>query len=959
MKILKSQLFKQLTVLVILIGILVSSVVCTQASIYQVSVLFGTSARTNVFQSKTDNAGSVGDINSYPIKYSSDDIGPEFSQLGFDILLGTKRDMVSYTGEIPKEWKDKEGLTLVPYSNYSTMSKEYWGIDTPNNKIKDWGVEDGKEYDFVEEMAGEKGGDTGLSEVTSIRMYALTKSSSFTIVKNGFSQIFYVITQGLCDLTAGILKVFIAVKNVSIAKVLEELNLEKLVKLFNKVLIQNEGQLSIFMIVAIISFIFAVVGWVFNYVKGGKKTSSFKDILILGFCGITVVGMCLSGNPTSLGTNAANAVNKLTMALVYDSVAGGTDIWQSKEKKSITNDSTEISYNETTLINKTLIELQILNQFGVQDISDLDVTKFDNVTEIGFTKLNSTPGEKDLKNFGNNLGYYYWFANSPSPDYNSNLTNTYRNGVYNSGKIDVRLEGIMSYLQKAYNNGDSKTKARILSIVDHFANPSTFNGAIIYLLLTIEYILLALVLARLVLKILLAKILISGSVLGLPIAGPLLITTRKKCVSIAKLILMVLVTYSIQVFVLSVLFDLILNVIGVLISPNILNVVLSMAVTVGLFIFLPNLYRKLDRLFAAINQSIGAGDINRYQASAARAVSSKFNGLKGKTRQKYVTEVDADGVEHTMAVQQTRGISKAAAVTAMLAGYGDGNRGTNIRNIKKIDESRRTDRIARAKGLSDKVHDQTNEAFNGFNNRKEEIMRNIYGLDKNGQRNFNNINSAALSSEDRTEYNMLRGEYESVLNNQRYIELQNKQSKLGPGEKLSDNEQFELNQYSNKLADIGGRQDQFNSRIQQKVHDQVVEERGDQVATAVNKEIRTNVKATEQAKSKSKILKFAAAVDPNTPNNTDADSIVKNSVETIHKELKDIHQMSPSNPQKELDHARASAQMGTASKEQAQIIKDNRGTQTTTAEGSQHQRFGNTVQEELNKRKKSRNPFKK
>ena len=143
MKILKSQLFKQLTVLVLLIGILISSVVCTHASLNQISPLFG--ARTSVFKNKTDNAGSVGDINSYPIKYSKDDIGPEFDQLGFDILLGTKRDMISYTGEIPRQWKDKDGLTLMPYSNYSALSTEYWGVSTPTNDLSDWNVDDGKE----------------------------------------------------------------------------------------------------------------------------------------------------------------------------------------------------------------------------------------------------------------------------------------------------------------------------------------------------------------------------------------------------------------------------------------------------------------------------------------------------------------------------------------------------------------------------------------------------------------------------------------------------------------------------------------------------------------------------------------------------------------------------------------------------------------------------------------------
>lgn len=957
MKILKSQLFRQLTVLVLLIGIIVSSVVCTQASLYQVSGLFGSSARTNVFKNKTDNAGSVGDINSYPIKYTTDDIGPEFTQLGFDILLGTKRDMVSYTGEIPLKWKDREGLTLVPYSNYSAQSKEYWGIYSgpkgDQNIDEYWNFTEGQELAFVEEMAGEKDGDSGSSEVTSIRMYALTKSSSFSILDNKFSQFSYAIWQELCGLSAGILKIFIAVKNVSIAKVLEALNLDKLVKLFTKVLIQDSGHFSIFMIIAIISFIFAIVGYAINFARGKqqKQGGALKDILILFFCGITIVAMCIYRNPTTIGTSAANAVNKITTELVYDSVAGGHDLWQSKAKKSIINDSTEVSYNETTLINKTLIELQILNQFGVQDIEDLDIKNFHNVKDIGFIKLNND-GERDLTNFGNNLGYYYWFANSPSPEYKGNLTNTYRNGVYNSGKVDARLEAIMSYLQKAYtkasDDGDTKTKARILNIVDHFANPNTANGAVLYFLLTIEYVLLCLVLARLVLKILLGKLLISGSVLGLPVAGPLLITTKPKCVSAGKLILMTLVTYSIQVFVLSVLFDLVLNVIGVLIAPNILNILLAMAVTIGLHAFLPNLYRQLDRLFATINQSIGAGKITQYQNRASQAVSSRFNGLKGRTKTKTVTEYDADGNAVQVAAEQHTGLSKAATIAAAIGGYGDGNRGSNIRNIKKIDESSRTDRIERSKELANEMHRRTGTEFDNFNRAKQSRLSMIYG---NAASTFDNINAEALSAEDHTEYTMIRGEYESILNDSRFKELQQKQAKIG----LSADENIEYEQFNTRLGEAGNKRDRFNRRIQQDIHDQALAEHGNQVTTAIDNEVRTGMKAVDDATQSGKIFRF----------NKDKkmDNVAENITDSTHRELEELYQEKGATvSEKQLDKDRLSVALRTAGKKEEVNVAKQETTRTTTVTGSIHQQLNDDITpmaNEMNKRRKRKIPFAK
>ena len=112
-----------------------------------------------------------------------------------------------------------------------------------------------------------------------------------------------------------------------------------------------------------------------------------------------------------------------------------------------------------------------------------------------------------------------------------------------------------------------------------------------------------------------------------------------------------------------------------------------MAVTVGLHALLPNLYRELDKLFATINQSIGAGKITQYQRTASQRVSSGFNGLKGKTKTKIVTEYDDEGHAVPVAVEQHTGLSKAAAIAAAIGGYGEGGRGTNLRNIRKIDEN--------------------------------------------------------------------------------------------------------------------------------------------------------------------------------------------------------------------------------------------------------------------------------
>ena len=592
----------------------------------------GLSSRTNVWRGLADNLGAVGDPSDEPLKNTS-----KYNQIGFDITFGVSRDIVTYTGEAYETEEHKR----YPYvEKNSSKGKEYWGID---------------DTDFLKKLDYNAYNNTE-DYKHSLRLLALANCNAssglidFTTVGGN---LLYRATKGLTRITAKVISFLIMAKNIEVSTILEALRLDDLNNLFNKIFIQDEnGNITIFLALGLIGFIFAIVGYVRHYATGSSKKSSLRDIFLFLFLGFALIGMSLSGNSVNVAKNGANLVSSLIYAAT--DTDSNASLFKTEDKLTGTQvvKSQTIAYTETSKLNKALIDAQICMQFGVDDINKLS-TQGMNVGGLSdaYTKVTSLNGGSG------NLGYYFWAINSPvdmvsvSSD-NLKVGNT--KGSLKSSATELQMNEFITDLQKLYNNNaDSGTRTKLKTMVLNLADPRPATAAAKFIIIFLIFLFLTLALVKLVFKIVLAKVLVGGSILALPIAGPLFISNNKKLIDTAKMLTFTFFSFSIQVLVLSIIFDLVIYVIGMLIgTSDILNLIITLVLVIGLWMWMPKIMALLDELFSKIDSSMSR-DLTARKRSIKGAVNRNLSNFNrwNDNRVRTKTVIDEDGKPQTVEVK--------------------------------------------------------------------------------------------------------------------------------------------------------------------------------------------------------------------------------------------------------------------------------------------------------------------
>lgn len=540
-----------------------------------------------------------------------------FSKIGLDILYGSTRDLVIYTGEIPLG-DDTELMadTKYPYSkNSPTISDvSYWGtIDSSfTGKIVD------------------KDNNTG----ESLRLYALDKTSGGSFQ---FFSIFYDLTKFLAQGAKFLMELLIKLKNINFETIAQAIGLNELVKLFNRLLIRDaDGNWSPYMILCIASVIFAIVLWTINYMRGGKKILRFSEIIIPVFVSIFIVAMCLFGNLVSLpdklstvgesllvtGINSAaeDAVERRAREYINPRVNKNPNLdpvhteleylpedgWTSShindvdifltELKADTEDisKSEVStLNNISFLNKMIVDAQIATQFNVDSVRDLNPIE----TVITADDLKVITGNLNFTT--KNLGYLYWFATTESAQFNNN--NNYK---FNGSSSD-KLTRIVTVLQKAYTNANGTVKlseAEVKRMFEGFLNPQYSTGILRMLLLVVLYIMLVFALWRVVLQVLIGKIELYASILGFPVAGPLYMVKNERLRAFSKSILFMFAFGMIRILVYSIIFEIVLYTVIYITSSSVSYVISTLLAIVILFMVL-KFYRKIEeQIESLLNQ---------------------------------------------------------------------------------------------------------------------------------------------------------------------------------------------------------------------------------------------------------------------------------------------------------------------------------------------------------------------
>ena len=632
-------IYKYLPIIVVAILIIASAI----TSVIVVSAAGGSFHETDVNWEGYNNSLSASKNDTYPYNSSTATI----SSMSLDVLYGTKRDFVFYHGEFPynciydsdgnyKEGWDgmyaEDGTTASGnnpnFGASSTVtSSDYWG-----NGITD--------SNFTNQPTAEQ---INAGNMVSVRLWASSKTQ--TGFGMWFGSILYIILNGAAWLATTLISLIVRAKNLNMDMIMNILNLDSLNDALTKNFIYNSEtvSLSAFTGFCIIALILSIVAFVIRWVKGADKTRGIWEIIGTAGLGLLVIGMCLTGRISSLGSSIstmANTVMYTAAQSLSSSGQGNAFLIDIKDK----GNETEIAQMcEMSLVNKAYIDLQLSAQFNVSKADDLNFSKFGDPNGTEAKKYLSGVSNADMKkDFNNNLGYYYWFANSSAVDKTAN------NKTYPSTdtlSVTNKLSSMVTYLQHQYNanSANPETAALIKNVTESIANPAGGPKFLALLVFAIALVLMGIVLLKYALNVVIGKLELFVSLLGMIIAGPLILTSNKKLVGTGKMILGMLTISFIEITIYSVIFDIIIYTVSAMFSPEIPNLLATVAILLLLLKFNPIIAEKIKQLLDQTERKISPALADGKRAIKNYAKNKAKEGIAAYDNKRKVVGYDENG----------------------------------------------------------------------------------------------------------------------------------------------------------------------------------------------------------------------------------------------------------------------------------------------------------------------------
>jgi len=733
---------------------------------------------------------------TYP--YSAGASDAAVRSLAFDTLYGTSRQLMNYVGEIPyanthdENGKAYSGFSSIPYNEYTEHSltndtstgsaEDYWGTGVASAITTN-----GSTLTSYEAL-----NSTG---ILSLRIYALQNAKSMDGLFVNASGFGYSIVSAIAGFVAYGCKFAVMLKNVSISSILETLKIDKLSTVLYNLFVVNEstnasGQvtgrtLSPIAVFCLVAFMFTVVGYVVSYIRGTQKSVNLlTDVVLIALCGLVVIYMGYGKNALTLGSGVANVTNALiTSALEPD---GETNIWTTSvvDSGNFSADSSETTmHSEISRINKLYIDIQICTQFGVASIDELDYANLGDTNgniarnilskyDFGNTTISAGDVVTNFKNGSNgNLGYYYWWANSPY----ATITNTSISQVNNSQS--EKLTQMITYLQACYNHtSDTATRNNIQNIMLSLTRPHAASGALTMLMLAIVYVLLFICVITYALRAALAKMWLLLAIVFLPIAGLLLITANAKLTEYGKGLLGMFITSFVRVTVYSLLFDLVIHVVTQLLTTSFLNMVV-----VGLLIYIffklsPIINEALENTLTTFENRVAPATVSLRNTASRVATKYSRQHLDKHSEPEKIVGYDSNGQAIKVKSFGQR-VSNAAASFIVNGAENGVNKKTWTKIGHELHTANKNERDTAIHALDAADRSTAMNAVNQAKAKVDDIEANI--ASETEQRvaekyQYGQFNYSALSSAEQLQYNelcALDAELDELTNKDEYRKL--------------------------------------------------------------------------------------------------------------------------------------------------------------------------------------------
>ena len=804
------------------------------------------------------NELSAAENDLYPYNAKKEDTNDSISisNVSLDILYGVSKDIVTYHGELPHEqiyssksngdelldqWEgyyadddttiDEQGEVTNPSYGATTdpSIEDFWGIGMNNSSVSH--INSNKNFGSVYDAE-----NVNASNVISLRLYALENT------RDGFGvligRIGYFLFKGIASLAVSIVNLVVTAKNIDLDTIMTALNLKSLNDLLTKNFIYDGTalKLSAFTGFCIIMLIFALAAFTVRWVRGAAKTTGIWELIGTIAIGLIIIGTCLTGKIYTLGSSIANFTSQ-ALSTIVESIStdgkGKAFVVNITDNK---NDSKVTQLCEMSIINKAFIDLQLCTQFGVSDVSELDMGELGDTT--GTIDNNYENASKYLSGkkvvagsygngyrgystnfkdeFNGNLGYYFWFADSGA------VTKTQGNSTYPitaSGAAKNKLSSMITYLQVLYNKAvtDNNTSRQetIKNIILSFADPKTGSGMLIMIAFTAVLIIMTICLLKYTLNVIIGKLEMFISLLGLVLAGPLILTTNKKLVNTGKTIIGMMLVSVIEVTVYSIMFDLILYTTATMLKPNIISILITIAFLLLLLKFNPYIAQHikliLERTTRAISPTLADGKraIKNYSRN-------KFNEkLRDYDNSKKVVGYD----ENNNPIMETRGGNLTSKIMHQF-GNAAFSEASDRKGFFKINSE--------TNELRDRAHEQTsnakrnaveNDVDNTLREIEEEVNREERVIESEVDRGIDETKEKDISGNDTGEYNreklseeeneeadklaLIALELEALKKSEKYKQLLSDQEAIEKYNKdiENDEDKIEMNPESQKELD--------------------------------------------------------------------------------------------------------------------------------------------------------------
>lgn len=765
-----------------------------------------------------DNKMYSSSVDTYPY----DTTGITVSKVSMDVTYGATHSLAAYHGEFPYDAiYDEDDEYVDGWAGYyaedgtsATGSNPSYGASSTPTAAEYWGS--GVSADWFKNTPTAE--EVNASGVTSLRLYAASQTTTGFLLWLGMAG--YWILQHLAWLAVLIISLIIRAKNLSMDLIMELLHLDKLNDTMTKNFLYDgdHAKLSAFAGFCLIILIFTLAAFAIRWVKGRDKTQGIWEIIGTIALGAIIIGICLTGHLSSLGSTVSTLANKVMYSAAEAISTGGDgdafaiDITDAERETEVTQ------MCEMALVNKAFIDLQLCCQFNTNHIDDL---KFENFGDSGGSTassyLSGVSGVSMHDDFNENLGYYYWFANSSATNktsVNKTYPSTDTQSCYN------KMSSMMTYLQVQYNNtSDDAVKQRILTTVDAFASPGGGARMLCLLLFAVVLVMLAVVLFKYALNVVIAKIQLFIALLGMILAGPLILTSNKKLVQTGKAILGMLLVSFMEITVYSIIFDIILYTVCAMFQPTLLALLATFGLLLLLLYFNPVIAQKIKQVMERTERNISPALVDGRRAAKNWAKQKSRDAVEAYDKSGKVVGYDKNG-NAILESRKGNALSKLMH-TGTNAVFAEGNEHEGLIGMHtKLNKDRQTGKAAataRIRENAEAIVEEKRSAMYAEATKENTAVNNevnrtlndaITGTDEHGDTTFD---EALLTEEERRmvadhrghrdelEELQNNGDYQQLLKDKADLERLNAKLKDEDKVKMSEEDAARLADYSQKI----------------------------------------------------------------------------------------------------------------------------------------------------------------